>query len=74
MSIEVVEIKDDKPAEVNFGVGVEMLMNDKKKPENNKSNSSDMGMKELEKLESTLSSAEEEKKYCIEDKIGRAHV
>lgn len=54
MSIEVVEIKDDKPAEVNFGVGVEMLMNDKKKPENNKSNSSDIGMKELEKLETEL--------------------
>ena len=32
MSIEVVEIKDDAPKNsVNFGLGVEMLMNEKKK-------------------------------------------
>lgn len=57
MSIEVVEIKDDTPKNsVNFGLGVEMLMNEKKKGDTPKKelSSPDMGLQELEKLETEL--------------------
>ena len=54
MSIEVVEIKDNTPKNsVNFGLGVEMLMNEKKKDTPKKENTSSPTI-ELQELEKYL--------------------
>ena len=64
MSIEVVEISDNNNPSVNFGVGVDLLMNEKKKQStpkslsiNNKSNyisTKESSIGDIDKLEEEL--------------------